>query len=121
MKKHLLLVDDEAIVGMEMESHLRSLGYSVIGPLLRLQEAMDAVNSHQDIDGAILDINVRGGLIYPVAEILVKKGIPFILVTGYSLNTIREEFRKYPMLHKPFNMVKLTAIINVTFGENCNA
>ena len=114
--KRLLLVDDEALIALEMEAHIRSLGYNVIGPFARLDKALQAVSTHA-FEGAVLDINIRGGLIYPVAEILMERLIPFLLITGYAENTIEEKFRVCPILHKPFNIQKLTDMINTTFGR----
>ncbi|HYT41973.1 MAG TPA: response regulator [Methylomirabilota bacterium] len=116
----LLLVDDEALIALEMEAHLCSLGYSIIGPFARLDKVLKAIST-QAFDGAVLDINIRGGLIYPVAEILMERAIPFLLITGYAECSIEEKFRKCPILHKPFTMRSLTQKINIIFGELTNA
>jgi two-component sensor histidine kinase len=98
--RRVLLVEDEALTGMYMHDLLESLGYQVVGPIPRLEEAMLAAST-QTICVALLDINLGGASVDPVADILIKRSIPFALVTGYSSDHIEERFSQTMILRKP--------------------
>ena len=83
-----------------MRDLLGELGLSVIGPFSRLSEAMVAA-VHDEIDGAIIDINLGGEFVYPVADVLVARKIPFVFVTGYGVESIESRFGSVPIVKKP--------------------
>lgn len=99
-KRRVLLVEDEAIVGMMMRDILLEHGLFVIGPCCSLREAMSSVST-AEVDCAILDLNLGGDPVYPVAEILHARGIPFLFVTGYGRESIDERFKDVSILQKP--------------------
>jgi CheY-like chemotaxis protein len=78
-----MVVEDEALVAMALGELLNEMGYSVIGPFNRISEAIIALRDGR-INAAVLDINLGGEVVYPLADILMTDGIPFIFVTGYS-------------------------------------
>jgi PAS domain S-box-containing protein len=96
----VLLVEDEILVAMMMRDILVELGFSVIGPFSRLPEAMVAA-VHDDIDAGIIDINLGGEFVYPVADVLVARGVPFVFVTGYGVESIEQRFANVPIVKKP--------------------
>jgi PAS domain S-box-containing protein len=96
----VLLVEDEILVAMMMRDILTELGFSVVGPFSRLSEAMVAV-VHDDIDAGIIDINLGGEFVYPVAEVLIARKIPFVFVTGYGVESIDGRFGSVPVIKKP--------------------
>jgi CheY-like chemotaxis protein len=98
----VLLVEDEAIVAMMMADALADLGFRVVGPCNSVDEAL-AVKAANHIDAAILDVNLRGALVYPLAESLVEEGIPLAFVTGYGAESIDSRFSHVPLLQKPIN------------------
>jgi len=98
--RRVLLVEDEALVAMMIEEFLVEGGHCVIGPISRASEAVDAAKQGE-FDAAVLDVNLGDGMAYPVAEILAARGIPFIFVTGYEIETIDERFAGVPILQKP--------------------
>jgi two-component sensor histidine kinase len=98
--KRVMVVEDEALVAMVESDALTELGYEVAGPFSRLAEAHEAVESG-NIAAAILDINLAGTLVYPVAEALTARGIPFVFVTGYGTESVDARFAKVPVLQKP--------------------
>ena len=87
----ILLVEDEILVAMMMRDMLTELGFSVVGPFSRLSEAMVAA-VHDGIDAGIVDVNLGGDFIYPVADVLVARRIPFVFVTGYGVESIDPRF-----------------------------
>jgi CheY-like chemotaxis protein len=98
--QRILLVEDEALVAMMIAECLTESGHTVIGPLSRASDALQAAKDG-DYEAAILDINLGDGMAYPVADIVSARGIPFVFVTGYDADTIDERFRAVPILQKP--------------------
>jgi two-component SAPR family response regulator len=105
----VLLVEDEILVAMMMRDILSDLGFSVIGPFSRLSEAMVAA-VHNEIDAGIVDINLGGEFVYPVADVLVARGIPFVFVTGYGVESIEGRFGSVPIIKKPVQRQALQKI-----------
>lgn len=96
----ILLVEDEILVAMMMRDILSDLGYAVVGPFSRLSEAMIAA-VHDEIDAGVVDINLGGEFVYPVADVLVARGIPFVFITGYGVESIDKRFGSVPIIKKP--------------------
>jgi CheY-like chemotaxis protein len=98
---HVLVVEDEAAISLLLEDMLLDFGCEVVGPAARLSAALDAVTK-EHIDIAILDVNLAGEPIYPVAEALEARSIPFVFSTGYGSQGIKDAYRDRPVLQKPF-------------------
>jgi PAS domain S-box-containing protein len=98
--KRVLLVEDEMLVAMMMKDMLTDLGFSVVGPYGRISEALPVARAN-DLEAAVLDINLNGELVYPVAEALVARGVPIVFVTGYGAESIDQQFSQIPVLQKP--------------------
>jgi DNA-binding NtrC family response regulator len=103
MKSRVLIVEDEALVAMLLEDMLIDAGYAVAGTASAIQQALDfVVDAGSDFDVAILDVNLRGKPIFPVAEALSQAGKPFVFATGYGAGSLPEAWRDRPILQKPF-------------------
>ena len=89
----ILLVEDEILVAMMMKDILAEFGFSVVGPFSRVAEAMVAA-VHEDFDAGIIDVNLGGEFVYPVADVLVARDIPFVFVTGYGVESIESRFAR---------------------------
>jgi len=89
-----------------LAADLQGAGYDVVGPYATVATAMAAIQSER-FDAAILDINLKGEFVYPVAQELARRGIPFMFLSGYALINIPEGFRGYPRLPKPANSTDL--------------
>src|SRR5262249_7782790 len=96
----IVLVEDEILVAMMMRDIMGELGFEVLGPFARLSEAMVAA-VHEDIDAGIIDVNLGGEFVYPVADVLVARNIPFVFVTGYGVESIESRFAGVPVIKKP--------------------
>jgi CheY-like chemotaxis protein len=107
--QRVLLVEDEALVAMMIQDWLTEAGHSVIGPISRASEALQAA-TEADYDAAILDINLGDGMAYPVADIVAKRGVPFVFVTGYEADTIDDRFGHVPILQKPIERQMLQGL-----------
>ena len=97
---NILLVEDEAFVAMMMRDLIADFGFRVVGPFGTVTDALDALDRHQLV-GAVLDVNLAGEKIYPVAEQLSGRGVPFVFVTGYASDAIEDRFAGVPVLQKP--------------------
>jgi PAS domain S-box-containing protein len=96
----ILLVEDEPLVAMMMRDSLVELGFCVVGPFDRAADAL-ACAADEALDAAILDVNLGGDLVYPVAERLARRDVPFVFVTGYDAENIDPRFADVPVLQKP--------------------
>jgi two-component sensor histidine kinase/two-component SAPR family response regulator len=100
--RRVLLVEDEALTGMFMHDLLVSFGYDVIGPIMNIEDALIEAQSANVCVG-LLDINLRGKTIDPVADLLERRKVPFALVTGYASDHIESRFAQVPVLRKPIS------------------
>jgi CheY-like chemotaxis protein len=100
----VLIVEDEALVAMLVEDMLVDAGFSVAQILSALPDAMACVEAQSDsFDVAILDVNLGGAPIFPLAEALADAGKPFVFATGYGAGSLPPVWRGRPTLQKPFN------------------
>ena len=104
----VLVVEDDMLIAVYIEEVLQGLGCIVVGPVSKLDAAMRMADD-EALDAAILDINIRGGHVYPAAERLRARGIPFALASGYGNWALPEAFRNQPRLTKPFTEQELEA------------
>jgi CheY-like chemotaxis protein len=97
----ILVVEDEAAISLLLEDMLLDFGCEVVGPAARLASALQLA-SNEALDLAILDVNLAGEPIYPVAEALHTRNVPFVFSTGYGSAGIKDLYRDRPVLQKPF-------------------
>lgn len=112
----ILVVEDEFLIAHQIEETLSDAGCEVVGPAPRLERAM-RIAEDEPLDGAILDINLRGDKVYPVASRLRERGIPFIFATGYTDDYLPECFRKAPLVSKPLNPAMLLKQVRASFAS----
>jgi CheY-like chemotaxis protein len=106
----VLVVEDEMMVSMLIEDMLTDLGCTVIGPASRLDEAIDLAKS-AEIDCAVLDVNLGGQPIFPLADLLRERGRPFAFATGYGDAGLRDVDKGTPVLQKPFREGDLARVL----------
>jgi CheY-like chemotaxis protein len=104
--RNVLIVEDDGLVLMLLEDMAQELGYNLVGPVSRLEDALRLALSHE-IDAALLDINLSGALVYPLADLLREQGTPFIFSTGYDERVLPARFEGSPLLQKPFSLQAL--------------
>jgi CheY-like chemotaxis protein len=100
--RRVLVVEDELMISMLVEDMLADLGCSVVGPAHELAAALALANSSEGIDAALLDVNLGGQSVFPVADALRARGVPSIFSTGYGEAGLRDVDRGAPVLQKPF-------------------
>jgi CheY-like chemotaxis protein len=109
-QQRVLVVEDEVLIRMLLEDMLADLGYEVAAAVGTLDEA-STLAAGDGFSAAILDVNLDGKEIYPVADILSARGLPFIFVTGYGERALPEPYRDRPTLPKPFQAEQLQAAL----------
>ncbi|TJZ91866.1 response regulator [Paracoccus gahaiensis] len=104
--RHVLVVEDELLILLEIEDTLSNLGAEVVGPASHVDAALHLA-TEASLDAAILDVNIKGGNTFAVADVLAERGIPFVFCTGYSAWVIEERHRDRPRLTKPYTAKEL--------------
>jgi two-component SAPR family response regulator len=106
---HILVVDDEAMIAMLLQDILVACGCEVLGPAGNVATAMSLIESRGNgaIDGAFLDVNLRGELIYPVVDALAARNVPIVFVSGYAADGIDPRYAAIPALAKPIPIAKI--------------
>ena len=105
----ILIVEDEMVVAIMLEDILTDLGCKVVRAG-RVAKALQLVAT-SGIDGAILDVNVAGEPVYPVARELRRRGVPFVFSSGYGYDGVSPEYRDRPTLSKPFRQEELAPLL----------
>lgn len=100
--RRILVVEDESLVAMLIETILEDMGCAVVGPASSVDEALKMVADHADIDGALLDVNVAGREVFPVADALKARNVPFVFSTGYGEGGLPDHWRGQATIQKPF-------------------
>ena len=102
----VLVVEDESLVALDIENMLEEMGCKVVASVPRLVRALELA-SRLDFDLAVLDINLAGEVVYPLAFRLAARGIPFVFSTGYSTASLPPELSDRPILKKPVMLANL--------------
>ena len=111
----ILIVEDEPLIAMMLEDFLESMGHSVRGTCDTVSQALAAADEG-GFDLAILDVNLKGESVWPVATALRKKGTPFVLASGGHVDPPPPEFQNAPMIEKPFTIDRVTPIIEAALA-----
>jgi DNA-binding response OmpR family regulator len=112
----VLVVEDETLVAVLIEDILAEMGCEVVGPIGKLEAALQTAKDGA-FDIAILDVTIRGGKVYPVAEELIARNIPFILASGYGDWALPPPLREKRRLTKPFTAAELEEQVRLLFSE----
>lgn len=103
--KRILVAEDEYFIAKDVVDELEAAGAEVVGPVATTAAALSFVAGSR-LDGAILDINLRDGLVYPVADALLERGVPFVFATGFGAAMIPERFAGIALCEKPVDFDK---------------
>ena len=98
----VLAVEDESVVAMWLEDALAELGCIVVGPAARVEEALELVE-REVVQAAVLDVNLAGVSVFPVADRLQELDIPFVFATGYGNAGVVDRHRERIVLQKPYS------------------
>jgi CheY-like chemotaxis protein len=109
--KRILVVEDEYLLAQEIVSDLRRRGATIIGPVATMEAASALAGETKHLDGAILDINLKGEMIYPVADALTRRHVPYVFATGYDRSALPKPYDEVPLVQKPVDTDRLTALL----------
>ena len=105
MKPSVLMVEDEAYLAMALEDLLTDAGYRVLGAA-RLSDALE-IADHERVDVALLDVNLHGEAVYPLANRLRECGVPFAFATAYSKDKLPQDFHDCKLVRKPYTSERI--------------
>jgi len=109
-KPHILVVEDEGLVGALTSELIEQMGYAALGPCIDMGEAMATMRRNR-IDGAVLDVNLGGELVFPLAKVLADRAIPLVFLTGYEKSAVADGFEEFPILQKPIAADELRTVL----------
>ena len=107
----ILVVEDEYMLADEMRTELMDVGAIVIGPAATLAGAFALLKRSPDLDGAVLDLNLGGEMAYPLADVLLERGIPIVFTTGYDAAVVPGRFSSTPRCEKPIDVRRVVQAI----------
>ncbi|EYD76939.1 putative response regulator receiver (CheY-like protein) [Rubellimicrobium mesophilum DSM 19309] len=99
----ILVVEDEYLLADDLRRDLEAAGARVLGPVASVPEALELIEEAGRVDAAILDVNLAGRMVFPVAEVLSRRGVPFVFATGYERWALPEAFARVPRCDKPLD------------------
>jgi DNA-binding response OmpR family regulator len=114
----VLLVEDELLVAMMLEEVLRSEGCVIVGPVPRVEQAL-TVARDAPIDAAVLDVNLAGERVFPIADVLAERNVPFLFMTGYGRGMLPAKYAHLPALAKPFRPTQLIGALSSAVDDHC--
>lgn len=109
--RHVLVVEDEYLIAGLLAEALVEQAATVVGPASSVERALALVAQADTLDMAVLDVNLRGEDVYPVADVLTARGVPFVLVTGYDRHAIPRRYRDGMVLEKPIELADVVATL----------
>jgi CheY-like chemotaxis protein len=112
----ILLIEDETLIRMMLAGMVEELGHRVVGEAGSIREACLMAET-AEYDLAMLDVNLGGHNVGPVAEIIARRGFPILFVTGYALAALPNGFGNRPMIQKPFALDKLRDAIELASSD----
>lgn len=99
--RRILIVEDEYLLADDLHDALRAAGAEVLGPVPSVAAALSLIAAEKVIDAAVLDVNLRGEMVFAAADALVARGVPFTFATGYDHWALPERFADAPRVEKP--------------------
>ena len=100
--RRVLVVEDESLVAMLLETILEDMGCLPVGPASTVEEGLAMAVDDERLDAALLDVNVAGREVFPIANALRERGVPFVFSTGYGEGGLPDDWRGHPTVQKPF-------------------
>lgn len=109
--RRILIVEDEYMLADELRTALSNAGANVAGMVGTVGDALDELDAQAPFDAAVLDVNLAGDSVFPVADRLAERRIPFVFTTGYDASAIPARFRGIVRFEKPVEMRRLLQVI----------
>jgi len=116
--RRILLAEDEGLIALDVEAMLQTFGCEVVGPLSDLDDILLAIQA-QPLDGALLDVNLRGRQVFDILPEFISRNIPVVLASGYDDSSLfPDAFRELPRISKPFDQSTLNRVCVTTIGRH---
>ncbi|WP_411034007.1 helix-turn-helix domain-containing protein [Shinella sp. BYT-45] len=109
--KRILVVEDDYLVVTDLITRLKAMGVDAVGPAASAEDALALLDSEPDLSGALLDVNLGGRMVFPLADELARRALPFVLATGYGRDIIPYRYADRGLLEKPFDDRSLEAAL----------
>lgn len=109
--RRILVVEDDYLIVADLVQRLEASGAHVIGPIPTVEMALGKLEQMPDIAGAILDINLHGEMVYPLADELRRRGLPFVFATAYDRKTIPPAYADVPLFQKPADLDEIAGVL----------
>ncbi len=100
-RRKILVVEDEYFIVDDLVRAFEATGAELVGPVASVDDALDLIEETERIDGAVLDVNLRGEMVYPVADALLARGVPFVFATGYDKGSVPAPYAHITRCEKP--------------------
>ena len=113
----VFVVEDESLVAMQLEDMLADFGCDLVGLAMRVNRAMEMLSKVEEVDIAVLDVNIGGDKIYPVAEYLRERGVPIVFATGYGRAGVEPDWQSCEILQKPYTATEVAAKLALAAGR----
>lgn len=113
----VLIVEDEYMLADDLRMQLENVGAVILGPVGTLEDAIALIEDEEVIDGAILDVNLRGETVSLAADLLLERHVPFVFTTGYDSSTIPPRFSQIVRCEKPVNIRLVTQALGRLIHE----
>ncbi|WP_144630811.1 response regulator [Bordetella genomosp. 13] len=110
--RRILIVEDEYMIAEYLQSELEDAGAVLAGMFGRLDEALEWIQQERPVDAAILDVNLGGQQVFPLADKLMARGVPFVFATGYDASSIPPRFERVARCEKPYNTAAMLRAIS---------
>jgi len=114
--RRVLIVEDEAMIAGLIESILSGAGWSVVGPVATLERAVETIERER-LDAALLDVRINGHDAYAVADVLMRRGIPFVFISGFTRKQMPPGYRDCAHIAKPFTPQAILARLEEVVGR----
>ena len=111
-ERSILVVEDEYMLAQDLSRDLEAAGVRVLGPVASVPEALEIVDGAERVDAAVLDVNLAGTMVIPLAEVLRDRGVPFVFVTGYETWALPREFAQVPRCDKPLDAREVLRVLD---------
>lgn len=114
--RRVLVVEDESLVAMLLETILEDMGCTPVGPASTVEEGLAMAEDPEPLDAALLDVNVAGQQVFPIADALTARGVPFVFSTGYGQGGLPDAWRGHPTVQKPFTEASMREALMKAMG-----
>ncbi|MGL3108875.1 response regulator [Bradyrhizobium sp. BR 1432] len=115
--RRILVVEDEYFLADDIGNALRKLGAEIAGPVGHIEDAVAMLHNGGVLDAAVLDVNIRIQMIFPIARELRARDVPFVFTTGYEKISIEPEFQDVPLWEKPIDIVAMARNLAGLVGD----